>query len=174
MRVFCTSDNLSVVLLLRNVKKLYNELKEYHKGNDELHFIRINGVLKEVIDLKKTNYDLMFSTNDSRYTSKLLFFDNSRDLSLHLAWNISDRIIVEKPNEIKSLIVTKRKIFLVCSSENGYAEVLRSLLLKFGTDLNLQESRESLVFVKKSSATPLSFNMNGHISVQITNNRNIS
>ena len=116
----------------------------------------------------------MFLTNDSRLTNKLLYFDNTAELTLHLAWNIFDRIITEKCNEIKSLIVTKKKIYLVCSTENGYPEVLRLLLLKFGTDLNLQESTESLVFVRKSPNAPPSFNMDGHISIQIKNKGNNS
>lgn len=159
-------DQLSVVLLLRNVRKLFKGLKEYYNLQDQLCFIRMNGVLKEVINLKDTNYQLMLSKNDVKFTGKLISFDNNCNLNINLAWNIFEKIIVDKPNEIKSMVVTKSKVFMVCSSENGYTDVMRSLLLKFGTDLNLRELNESLVFVRKGFKNPSTFKYDGKISVQ--------
>lgn len=159
-------DHLSAVLLLRNVKKCFKVLKDHYNCQDDFCFIRIDGVLKEVLDLKKTNYKLMFSTNDIRLSCKMLSFDNTRDLSLHLAWNIFDKLIAEKPNEIVSIIVTKKKIFLICSTENGCIDVARQLLLKYGTDYNLRELNENLVFVRKNSQHAPSFNYD-NISVYL-------
>lgn len=109
----------------------------------------------------------MFSVNDVRVSCKMLSFDNTCDLPLHLAWNIFDKLIVEKPNEIISIVVTKKKIFLICSTENGYTDVARQLLLKFGTDHNLRELNENLVFVRKISQHAPYFNYVNDISIRI-------
>jgi hypothetical protein len=159
------TDYLSVVLLLRNVKTLFKVLKEHYKCQDDLCFIRIDGVLKEVLDLNKANYKLMFSANDTRFTCKLLSFDNTRMLVINQAWNIFDKLISEKPNEILSIITTKKKVFLLCSTENGQTDILRQLLLKFGTDYNLTEANENLVFVRKSSQADSSFKFVNDITV---------
>jgi len=117
--------------------------------------------------LNRTNYKLIFSANDVRFSCKMLSFDNTRDLSLHLAWNTFDKLIIEKPNEIVSIIVTKKKILLNCSTENGCTDVARQLLLKFGTDYNLRELNENLFFVRKSSQHAPSFNYVNDISVYL-------
>ena len=149
-----TSDQLSVVLLLRNVRKLFKVLKDHYNYRDRMYFIRMNGVLKEVLSLKDSSYQLMFSKDDVNFTYKLLSFDNKCNLNINSAWNTFDKIIVDKPNEIKSIVVTKSKVFIMCASENGFTDVMRSLILKFGTDLNMQELNECLVFVRKSFKYP--------------------
>lgn len=157
----------SVVLILRNVKKLLTEIKDVLDYQKDLWFIRINGALKEVIELKKSNYTLKYSTDDPKSSCKLLSFDNERDLSLHQAWNILERVITDINNDVISIIVTKKTIYIQCSNENGYPSVLRALLLSHGTDFNLRVSKVILVFVRKSSSIPQSFKMDSNVTVHI-------
>jgi hypothetical protein len=160
-------DHLSVLLLLRNTKKFFKAICE--RKTEDLHFIRINGFLKEVLSLDNSNYDLMFMSNDPKFHHKLLKFNNEHNLSLNQAWNIFDKVVTENPKEIKAVIATKKDIFLLCTTDSGCTDCLRALILKFGTDFNLQEINEILVFVKKPNSNSHTYKSNEEITISISN-----
>ena len=147
-----TTDHLSVVILLRNVNKFFKFMKINHCENGRV-FVRIDGELKEVIDLKESNLSLMFLKNDTRCMSKLFTFDNARNWNLPTSWNLLEKVIKEKPDEVKSIIITKKRIFVTFATDLGQTELLRALLLNFGTDFNTKELSHKLVFVRKNSNT---------------------
>lgn len=126
--------------------------------------------MKEVIDLNKTQYKLMFSSNDARVTYKLLSFDNNQGLSLNQSWNLFDHIITRNAYEIMAIIATKTKVFIACSTESGYEEILRALLIKFGTDLNLREMKEGLALVRTNSPSEDVFKNMDNITITIRPN----
>ena len=146
-----TSNTLSVILLLRNVKKFFRTLGMNGSNKDELFYVRINGSLKEILDIKYTNYSLVYLKNDPSSRDKSMMFNNSVKMNLTSVWNLFEDLVITDPNEIMSIIVTKNKIFVNCKSEIGSLKLQRSLLLKYGADYELSEWSEKLTLLRNNS-----------------------
>lgn len=143
-------NSLSVVFLLRNVKKFFDILGKSENKNDELFFIRIHGSLKEVLDIKCTNYSLVYMKNDQNCKSKSLAFSNVTNMSLHSTWNLFGDQLTAESDEVVSIIITKDRIFVNCKSEICSLRLQRLLLLNYGTDFDLIDCSEKLVLLRNN------------------------
>jgi hypothetical protein len=148
-------NSLSVVFILRNVKRFFKTLRSHHNSNDELFYIRIDGSLKEIVDIKCTNYTLAYLKDDPKCMIKRMAFKNVVNMNLHMAWNLFGDDVTSKTNEVESIIVTKEKIFINCKSEIGSLKLQRSLLLNFGTDFDLIECADKLVLLRSNQNSPM-------------------
>lgn len=143
-------NSLSVVFLLRNVKRFFNILRSHFNSIDELCYVRIDGSLKEVVDIKCTNYSLVYLKDDPKCESKCMVFKNTINMNLNMAWNLFGDEMTKGTDEITSIVVTKERIFINCKSEIGSLQLQRSLLLNYGTDFDLNECFDKLVLLRKN------------------------
>jgi hypothetical protein len=150
-----SQNSLSVVFILRNVKRFFITLRSHHNSNDALFYIRIDGSLKEVVDIKSTNYTLAYSKDDPKCVIKRMAFKNVVNMNLHMAWNLFGDDLTSKTDEIESIIVTKERIFINCKSEIGSLKLQRSLLLNFGTDFDLIDCADKLILLRSNQNSPM-------------------
>ena len=154
-------NSLAIVFILRNVKRFFNVLRSHNNWNNDLFYIRIDGSLKEIVDIKCTSYSLVYLKDDPKRETKCMTFDNKINLNLHMVWNLFGDELTKEADEIASIIVTKDRIFINCKSEVGFLKLHRSLLLSYGTDFDLNDCEDNLVLLRK--------NYNGNVGVSYSN-----
>jgi len=104
--------------------------------------------LKEVLDIKYTDYSLVYVGEDPKNVGKCMAFDNSVNMNLHSAWNLFGDIVTTESDEINSIVIPKERIFIDCASDIGSLQLQRSLLISYKTDFNLVECREKLILLR--------------------------
>lgn len=144
----------SVVILVRNVKKLMNAWNLNMSYSRNYCSLRMFGNWIDIVELKIAGYRIAYLLNErhrhnSYSPNNMLSFENKENLNVFSIASMLDCLVEEK--ELISVVVTKGKVFLTLTSLEVEEEILRTLILNFGTDFDLKICDKKIVFIKKNN-----------------------
>lgn len=156
-----TSGNSSVVLLIRSIKRFKRDLNMSSSHARNFYNISILDYWVEVMDIKDAGYSLAYLMDDgfthqSIPLHKLMMFDNAEELDLFSVTKMLDCIV--DSHELMSIVATKKKVFLTLVSNEVEAEVLKSLIINFGSDFNMRICDRKLILIKRGLSPESAYN----------------
>ena len=148
-----STDHLSVVLLLRSIKKFKKSLNIITSHLRNFCSVLLFNYWVEVYDIKEAGYSISYIFNDgllgnSLSDNNMLVFDNEKNLDVFAISKMFDCLVNDK--DLIGVSVSKKKIFLTLTSYEFEDELLKVLLLNFGTDFDLRKCHEKIILVKKN------------------------
>jgi len=143
-------DNLSVIVLLRNNRELMWRIRTFYQQCNNNTLVNLNNNVVKICELKHANYTIKYVKksleSESLLTMETVAFLNIANLNVLEIFELLENNM--HPEEIKSVVVTKGRIFVTVNGYEGTLAIMRNLLIKFTTDFGLRNNDERIAVVK--------------------------